>query len=38
MWEAAPMVSAARIVVKVVFLVIAIILFLLLFIFNMGLI
>ena len=38
MWEAATMVSAARIAVKVVVLVIAIILFLLLLIGSMGLI
>jgi hypothetical protein len=38
MWEAATVVSAARIAVKVVVLVIAIILFLLLLVSSMGLI
>jgi hypothetical protein len=38
MWEAATMVSAARIAVKVVLLIIAIILFFLFLIANMGLI
>jgi len=37
MWEAATMVSAARLAVKVVIFVIAIILFLLLLFVNMGL-
>ena len=38
MWEASTMVSAARLAIKVVVLVIAIILFFLLLISNMGLI